>query len=94
MTDSALPRVRRFRVSGMKPAHGRLANEFLKRCDLGIEGAFVPDSCVIRIELSPTVTDAQLAAQPEKIVEAFMLQGWLDVEIEELVDDIDNPTAI
>jgi len=69
-----------FVVAGLRPAHSKQANDFLRACDLGIEGAFVRDA----VNVSGTVSDPTsfvLAEAEGKMRTVFAALGWHDVTI-------------
>ena len=75
-----------FAVTGLRPAHSQQANEFLKACDLGIEGAFVRDA----IDVSGTVSDPAtfvLAEAEAKMHSVFEALGWHNVTIRAILQD-------
>jgi hypothetical protein len=69
-----------FAVSGLRPAYSKQANDFLRACDLGIEGAFVRDS----VNVSGTVANSKtfvLADAEAKMHRVFETLGWRNVTI-------------
>lgn len=75
---------RKFIVWGKRPAVSKLHNDFLKACDLGIDGLFVPFANEVTITVSPDCTHEQLEKHPVAIVEGYEEVGCVDVGIREV----------
>lgn len=76
---------RTFKLIGLEPAHGKIGNDFLKACDLGVEGAFVPACVEVTIDVADDATPEQLQRQPGAICDAFRkAHGWRSIRIKEV----------
>ncbi len=68
-----------FIVYGLAPAISKQANEFMKACDLGGEGAFVKESQEVTLTLD---SDKNKDKIPDVLKKAYEKElGWHDVVV-------------
>lgn len=70
-----------FIVTGMAPTQSKEVNQFLKACDLGMEGAFVPKSLRITATMDNKVTPSHLKRQIPAFKAAFEELGWTNITV-------------
>lgn len=68
-------------VTGLRPYHTKLTNDFLKACDLGIEGGFIPLLETVTLTLSKK---EKLVYLPEKVKRAYEQSGCTRVVVIEI----------
>ena len=71
-------------VIGMKPAHSKKANDFIKACDLGTEGAFIAFKEKIIVTFKDSVTKQQLKNAPVAVMMGYESIGCVQVNVTEL----------
>lgn len=72
---------RTFVVTGLKPAFGKAVNDFVKLCDLGINGAFVKFGHIVTATVEDSATQEQLDRQPIAIKAAYEKLGCTDIDV-------------
>ena len=71
---------KQFTVTGLAPAVSKAANDFMKQCGLGGDGAFVRRAQVVILTLG-SLNNAELI--PEKLKQVYEMWGWADVSVSE-----------
>lgn len=74
-----MPKCRRFKVTGLKPAYGKVTNDYLNHLDLGITGVFVSFACEIIATLDGEASKEKLQRQAPAIKSAFESLGYRDI---------------
>ena len=73
-----------FQIRGMFPAHSKEANQLLEHADLGITGAFIKHSEIVKVTYNDSVTEDRILKTPAILKLAYeVVAGCQDVEVVE-----------
>jgi len=71
----------KYLIGGLKPAISKQANDFMKACDLGGDGAFIANTETVEMEIK----SGNIDKIPEALKQAYEQKlGWHDVVVQQM----------